>query len=125
MHEQVDVRKLGPDVLSKAAELHAVADPEPPRLGIEGIGVTILAEHGRTDDPGLAVIVREGGWKASRKTSCPFQGARRPRIPTRNGASLVRSGGAAATNRVGDHGVGHDDAPTRDSQRSSVDYDLR
>jgi hypothetical protein len=32
VHEQMDLRKLGPDVLSKGAELHAVADPEPPRL---------------------------------------------------------------------------------------------
>ena len=33
VHEQVDLRKLGLDVLSKAAALYAVADPEPPRLG--------------------------------------------------------------------------------------------
>ena len=96
MHEQVDVRKLGPDVLSKAAELHAVADPEPPRLGMEGMGVTILAEHGRTDDPGLAVIVREGGCEGLQEDVLPFPRGEAPEDPNPERRFLVRSGGASA-----------------------------
>ena len=53
-------------------QLRAVADPERPRLGLEGIGMTILAEHGRTDDPGLAAIVRTGAREGLQEDVPPF-----------------------------------------------------
>jgi hypothetical protein len=84
---------------------------------MEGIGVTILAAHGRTDDPGLAVIVREDACEDLQEDVLPFQRGEAPEDPNpeRSFPGQVRRCGGP--NRVVDHRVGDDDIPTRDSQR--------
>ena len=117
VHEQVDLRKLGPDVLPEAAEHDAVADPESPRLGMEGVGVAVLAEHGRTDDPGLALIVGEGACEGLQEDVLAFPRGKAPEDPDPERTVTGQGHRCGSANRVVDDGIGDDDAPTRDWQR--------